>query len=122
MERELWPVLYRLVRQLGRDFHQKHVQIQPWILVACSLWAILHDRTAQWACDQGNWQGACSNNVSATAPSRPWSPSSTASRCPSAVTAKTPTPATAEAPAPWTEATNCTPSGRIEPCPRPGKS
>jgi hypothetical protein len=55
MERELWPVLYRLVRQVGRDFSQKYVQIQPWVLVACSLWAILHDRPAQWACEEANW-------------------------------------------------------------------
>lgn len=58
MERELWAVLYRLVREVGRDFTQKYVQIQPWVLVACSLWAILHDRTAQWACDEANWAGA----------------------------------------------------------------
>src|SRR5262245_29378803 len=58
MERELWPPLYRLVREVGRDFSQKYVQIQPWVLVAVSLWAILHDRTAQWACDQANWATA----------------------------------------------------------------
>src|SRR4051795_9168953 len=63
MERELWPVLYRLVRQVGRDFSQKYVQIQPWVLVACSLWAALHDRTAEWACDEANW---------ATTSLRPW--------------------------------------------------
>src|SRR3954452_21956921 len=55
MERELCPVLYRLVREVGRDFSQKYVQIQPWVLVACSLWGILHDRPAQWACEQANW-------------------------------------------------------------------
>src|SRR3954447_9473368 len=58
MERELWPTLYRLLREVGRDFSQKYVQIQPWVLVACSLWAILHDRTAQWACDEASWQSA----------------------------------------------------------------
>jgi hypothetical protein len=57
MERELWPVLYRLVRRVARDFHQKYVQIQPWVIVAVSLWAILHDRPAEWACDEGNWGG-----------------------------------------------------------------
>jgi hypothetical protein len=50
--------LYREVRDLARDFHQKYVQIQPWVLVACSLWAILHDRTAQWATDEANWRAA----------------------------------------------------------------
>jgi hypothetical protein len=58
MERELWPVLYRLVREVARDFSQKYVQIQPWVLVACALWAILHDRTAQWATDEANWRTA----------------------------------------------------------------
>jgi Transposase DDE domain len=55
MERELWGVLYREVRKVGRDFSQKYAQIQPWVLVACSLWAILHDRPASWACDERNW-------------------------------------------------------------------
>jgi hypothetical protein len=55
MERELWPILYRLVQKVGHDFSQKYVQIQPWVLVACSLWAILHDRPAEWACDERNW-------------------------------------------------------------------
>ena len=55
MERELWPVLYRCVREVGRDFSQKYVQIQPWVLVAVSLWAILHDRPAEWAADEANW-------------------------------------------------------------------
>jgi Transposase DDE domain len=55
MERELWPLLYRELRACANDFSQKYVQMQPWVLVACSLWAILHDRPAQWACDSENW-------------------------------------------------------------------
>jgi hypothetical protein len=55
VERELWPTLYREVREVGGDFSRKYVQIQPWVLVAVSLWAVLHDRHANWACDQRNW-------------------------------------------------------------------
>jgi hypothetical protein len=33
MERELWPPLYRLLREVAKDFHQKYVHMQPWILV-----------------------------------------------------------------------------------------
>jgi hypothetical protein len=55
MERELWPILYREVRACAKDFSQKYVQTQPWVLVACCLWAILHDRPAQWACQPANW-------------------------------------------------------------------
>jgi hypothetical protein len=38
MERELRPPLYRLPRQLGKDFSQKYVQYQPWVLLAVMLW------------------------------------------------------------------------------------
>lgn len=55
MERELWPPLYRLLRQVGKDFSQKYVQYQPWVLLAVMLWAALHDRPASWACQQRHW-------------------------------------------------------------------
>jgi Transposase DDE domain len=56
MERELWPVLFRTVRAVARDFSQKHVQIPGWVLVLTLLWAALHDRPVAWACDPSNWQ------------------------------------------------------------------
>ena len=55
MERELWPVLYRTVREVARDFGQKYVQIPGWILVVTMLWASLHDRPVSWACRAVNW-------------------------------------------------------------------
>lgn len=55
MERELWPSLYRLLQQTGKDFHQKYVQYQPWVLVAVMLWAALHDRPLSWACQRRHW-------------------------------------------------------------------
>jgi Transposase DDE domain len=55
MERELWPLLYRELRETANDFSQKYVQIPAWVLVAVSLWAALHDRTVAWACDGRNW-------------------------------------------------------------------
>lgn len=55
MERELWPVLYRTVRAVGRDFSQKYVQIPGWVLVLTMLWAALHDRPVSWACDPAHW-------------------------------------------------------------------
>ena len=63
MERELWPVLYRLLQETAADFHQKYVQIQPWILVAVLLWAALHDRPVSWACQPRHWS---------TTTLRPW--------------------------------------------------
>lgn len=63
MERELWPLLYRIIQSLASDFSQKYVQHQPWSLVAVSLWAALHDRPISWACDQRNWS---------TTTLRPW--------------------------------------------------
>ena len=43
-ERELWPSLYRLLREVAMDFPQKYVQMQPWVRVAVMLWAALLDR------------------------------------------------------------------------------
>jgi hypothetical protein len=57
MERELWPLLYRELRLVARGFSQKYVQIPPWVLVAVTLWAALHDRPWSWACDPRNWAG-----------------------------------------------------------------
>jgi hypothetical protein len=55
VERELWPVLYQLIRQVAKDFSQKNVSYQPWVLVSVLLWAALHDRTLPWACQEHNW-------------------------------------------------------------------
>lgn len=55
MERELWPPLYRLLREVGKDFHQKNVTYQPWVLAAVLLWAALHERTLCWACQRRHW-------------------------------------------------------------------
>jgi len=55
MERELWPLLYRLLRETAKDFHQKYVQIPGWVLVAVLLWAALHDRPIGWACQRRHW-------------------------------------------------------------------
>ena len=55
MERELWPLLYHVIRRVANDFSQKNVRYQPWILVAVTLWAALHDRPMSWACDERNW-------------------------------------------------------------------
>jgi hypothetical protein len=55
MERELWPLLYRLLREVATDVRQKYVQIQPWVLVAVALWAALHDRPLSWACQRRHW-------------------------------------------------------------------
>ena len=55
MERELWPLLYRYVQRTAGDVREKFVQMQPWIIVATMLWAVLHDRPVSWACDERNW-------------------------------------------------------------------
>ncbi len=52
MERELWHPLYRLLKEVAKDFRQKYVQMQPWVLVAVMLWAALHDRPVSWACQR----------------------------------------------------------------------
>lgn len=55
MERELWPVLYQVVRQVGCQVKQQGVVYQPWVIAAVILWAALHDRPRNWACRPKNW-------------------------------------------------------------------
>jgi hypothetical protein len=55
MERELWPPLYQAVRAVGKDFRQKYVSFQPWVVAAVFLWAALHDRPVSWACQPQHW-------------------------------------------------------------------
>jgi hypothetical protein len=56
MERELWPPLYRLKRELGAAFCQKNVTFQPWVIALVWLWAALHDRHPRWACEPAHWR------------------------------------------------------------------
>jgi Transposase DDE domain len=74
MERELWPPLYRLLQDVAKDFSQKYVQIQPWVLVAVLLWAALHDRPLSWACQPRHW------STTALRPARLPSPSTLSRR------------------------------------------
>ena len=55
MERELWPVVYQIVREVGQRVHQQRVTYQPWMVAAVLLWAALHDRPRNWACQAKNW-------------------------------------------------------------------
>lgn len=78
MERELWPPLYHLLRDVAKDFHQKYVQYQPWVLVAVMLWAALHGRPVSWACRRPHW------NTTTLKPRRLPSPSTISRRIDSA--------------------------------------
>jgi Transposase DDE domain len=55
MERELWRRVYRLVISLGRSRRRKRVRFSDRVIVLVVLWAALHDRAMNWACDAGNW-------------------------------------------------------------------
>ena len=55
MERELWPILYRALRDVSATEHQKKVQYQPRVIVAVLLWAAIHDRPRCWACTAEHW-------------------------------------------------------------------
>ena len=55
MERELWPVLYQSLQETAKEVRQKYVQFQPWVIVAVLLWAAIHDRPVQWACQPVHW-------------------------------------------------------------------
>jgi hypothetical protein len=69
MERKLWPVLYRAVRQVGRQMKQKGVRYQPWMIAAVMLWAALHDRPRNWACVKANWSSTKLRLVQLPSPS-----------------------------------------------------
>lgn len=56
MERELWPLFYHLLGDVGAAFSQKYTQFPPWVIVAVLLWAALHDRPLSWACDPDHWR------------------------------------------------------------------
>jgi hypothetical protein len=58
MERELWPVLYPLLRDVGHDFSQRRARYHPWVIAAVFLWAALHDRPIAWACQARHWTTA----------------------------------------------------------------
>jgi hypothetical protein len=55
MERELWPRLYHLIMEVGRTFRITDVTFQPHIIALVFLWAALHDRPVQWACNKRSW-------------------------------------------------------------------
>jgi len=55
MERELWPPLYHTLQEVAKDFQQRYVSYQPWVLAAVFLWAALHDRPVSWACQRRHW-------------------------------------------------------------------
>jgi hypothetical protein len=55
MERELWPRIYAELRAAAAGTKQKYVHFHPWVIVAVLLWAALHDRPVDWACDARNW-------------------------------------------------------------------
>jgi len=69
MERKLWPVLYRAVRQVGLRMKQKGVRYQPWMIAAVMLWAALHDRPRSWACMKANWSSTRLRLVQLPSPS-----------------------------------------------------
>lgn len=69
MERELWPPLYRLLREVAKDFSQKYVHYHPWVVVAVLLWAALHDRPVSWACQERHWSTTTLRPVQLPSPS-----------------------------------------------------
>jgi len=69
MERELWPRLYHLVVEVGRTMRLADVSFQPRTIVLVLLWAALHDRPMNWACDLRNWSTTTLQPFSLPSPS-----------------------------------------------------
>ena len=149
MERELWPPLYHLLREVAKDCSPKYVQHPAWALVAVMLWAALHDRPVSWACQRRHW------STTLLKPRRLPSPSTMSRRSdrvalgllwraleqrlrdsgqpalvafvdgkplPSGGDSKDPDAHFGRGRAALPRATSCTPCGRAGPCRRPGRS
>lgn len=56
MECELWPQLYAVVHSVGKSFRQSGVRYSDAVIVLVFLWACLHDRPQNWACEVRNWR------------------------------------------------------------------
>jgi hypothetical protein len=55
MECELWPRLYQVVQEVGRQFPRRKARYGDIVIVIVFLWGCLHDRPQVWACDARNW-------------------------------------------------------------------
>ena len=59
MERELWAILMRAVRDVSRSQHDTAYHThRTALIVRVYLWATLHDRPVYWACDPRQWDRA----------------------------------------------------------------
>src|ERR1044072_2483996 len=56
LECELWPRLYHLVLEVGRQFRRPGVRYSDAVVILVLLWGCLHDRPRIWACDARNWK------------------------------------------------------------------
>jgi Transposase DDE domain len=56
MEGELWPEVYRLIREESNNRPRpKHVQFSDARILEVYFWAAIHDRPTHWACRPENW-------------------------------------------------------------------
>src|SRR5215218_3867354 len=59
MERELYRQLYRLLSSaaitVSRSRRPRGARFSDVIIIACYLWAVLHDRPVCWAAEESNW-------------------------------------------------------------------
>jgi len=55
MERELWESLYWMIRAVDNCWSAKGVGYSDGVIAATYLWAAVHDRPTNWACDERHW-------------------------------------------------------------------
>jgi len=56
MEGELWPGLYRLIREeASKRPRAARVQFSDACILEVYLWSVIHDRPVSWACNPENW-------------------------------------------------------------------
>jgi hypothetical protein len=57
MECKLWNRLYALIRETAQTCRRTRVHFSDAVIVTVFLWAALHDRPVNWACQMRNWRG-----------------------------------------------------------------
>src|SRR5690606_17909106 len=57
MERELWTILSTHLTRLARRQREENFEHPTGRILRVYLWAILNDRSVDWACRRQNWRG-----------------------------------------------------------------
>jgi len=55
MEGELWKGVYNTLVEIGKQIRLPRKQFSDWWVAAVFMWAVMHERPVNWACEGRNW-------------------------------------------------------------------